>query len=175
MNKWYMHNSASIQENETHKLLSDFEILTDHVILTRQLNLVIINKKKRTCRIVDFTVLADHRVKLKENENNDKYLNIAIELKKSVEHESDVDTNYNWRSWYNHQRIDTGTAGLGNNRTSRDHPNYSIIKISQNTDENSGDLRRLTVTQTPVRNYRLTLALKLKKKGVTIIIILCQK
>ena len=36
-------------------------------------NLIIINKKekKRTCKIVDFTVPADNRVKLKENEKKD--------------------------------------------------------------------------------------------------------
>ena len=34
----------------------------------------------RTCRIVDFAVPADHRVKLKENEKKDKYLNFAREL-----------------------------------------------------------------------------------------------
>ena len=40
------------------------------------------NKKKRTCQIVDFAVPADHRVKLKESEKNDKYLDLARELKK---------------------------------------------------------------------------------------------
>ena len=39
-------------------------------------------QKKRTCRIVGFAVPADHRVKLKENEKKDKYLNLARELKK---------------------------------------------------------------------------------------------
>ena len=36
-------------------------------------------KKKRTCKIVDF---ADHRIKLKECEKKDKYLDLARELKK---------------------------------------------------------------------------------------------
>ena len=31
-------------------------------------------QKKRACKIVDFAVPADHRVKLKENEKKDKYL-----------------------------------------------------------------------------------------------------
>ena len=31
---------------------------------------------------MDFAVLADHRVKLKENEEKDKYLDLARELKK---------------------------------------------------------------------------------------------
>ena len=42
-----MHNSEFMLENETHKLLSDFEIKTDHQILARQPDLVIIDKNKR--------------------------------------------------------------------------------------------------------------------------------
>ena len=39
-------------------------------------------QKKRTCKIVDFAVLADHRINLKECEKKDKYLDLAWELKK---------------------------------------------------------------------------------------------
>ena len=35
-----------------------------------------------TCRIMDFAVPADHRVKLKESEKMAKYLNLAWGLKK---------------------------------------------------------------------------------------------
>ena len=28
-NKWYMHNPASVLENDTHKLLEDFDMQTD--------------------------------------------------------------------------------------------------------------------------------------------------
>ena len=38
--------------------------------------------QERTCRIVDFTVPGDHRVKLKESKKRDKYLDLARELKK---------------------------------------------------------------------------------------------
>ena len=81
-NKWYMHNPAPVLENDSHKLLWDFNIQTDHLIPARRLDLIIINKKKRTCKIVDFTVLADHRIKQKECEKKDKYLDLARELKK---------------------------------------------------------------------------------------------
>ena len=89
MNKGYMHNKESVQENETHKLLWDFEIKTDPQIFARRRDLIIINnkKEKRTCRIVDFEVPADHRVKLKENEKKNKYWDLDRELKKNVEHE----------------------------------------------------------------------------------------
>ena len=39
-------------------------------------------RKKRTCKIVDFAVPADHKIKLKESEEKDKYLDLARELKK---------------------------------------------------------------------------------------------
>ena len=39
-------------------------------------------KKKIICQIVDFAVPADHRIKLKECEQKDKYLDLARESKK---------------------------------------------------------------------------------------------
>ena len=78
-NKWYMHNPAPLLENTTHKLQWDFNIQTDHLIPARRPDLIIINKKKRTCKIVDFAVPADHRIKLKECEKREKYLDLARE------------------------------------------------------------------------------------------------
>ena len=77
-----MHNPAPVLENDTHKLLWDFDIHTDHLISVRRADLIIINKKKkkkkkRTCKIVVFAVPADHRIKLKECEKNDKYLDLV--------------------------------------------------------------------------------------------------
>ena len=81
-NKWYMHNPATVLENDAHKLPWDFDIHTDHIISARRPDLIIINKKKRTCKIVVFAVPADHRIKLKECEKKDKNLDLAKELKK---------------------------------------------------------------------------------------------
>ena len=84
-NKWYTHNPAPVLENATHKLLWEFNIQTDHLIPARRPYLIIIKKKKekkRTFKIVDFAVPADHRIKLKECEKRDKYLDLARELKK---------------------------------------------------------------------------------------------
>ena len=87
-----MHNSASVLENNTYKLLwvLDFK-------KRKRLNLCIHGspnlgqktrpndnkqqKKKRTSKIFDFTVPADHRIKLKECEKKDKYLDLDRELK----------------------------------------------------------------------------------------------
>ena len=78
-NKWYMHNPASVIENDSHKLLWDFNMQTGHLIPARRPDLIIINKKTK---IVDFAVSVDHRINLKESEKKDKYLDLARELKK---------------------------------------------------------------------------------------------
>ena len=49
------------------------------------------------------------------------------------------------------------TGGLGSWRTSGDNPNYYIIENGQDTEKSPGDLRRLAVTQIPVKNHQLTL------------------
>ena len=58
-------------------------------------------QKKRNCKIVDITAPAEHRIKLKECEKKDKYLDLARELKKAVEHAGDNYTNCDWCFWYN--------------------------------------------------------------------------
>ena len=140
-NKWYMYNPAFVLENDTHKLLWDFNIQTDHLISSRRPDLITINKKKRTCKIVDFVVLANHRIKLKENEKKDNYLDLARKLEKTMEHEGDNYTNCDWCFWYSHQRIIKGTGRLGNKRTSEDLPNNYIIEKGQNTEKSPGDLK----------------------------------
>ena len=41
-------------------------------------------QKKRTCRVVDFAVQTDHKVKIKENEKRDNYQDLAREQEKYV-------------------------------------------------------------------------------------------
>ena len=50
-NKWYMHNPAPVLENDTHKLLWDFNIQTDHLISARRPDLIIINKKRELTKL----------------------------------------------------------------------------------------------------------------------------
>ena len=42
-----MHNPTPVLEKDSHKLLCDFNIQTDHLIQARRPDLIIINKKKR--------------------------------------------------------------------------------------------------------------------------------
>ena len=91
-----MHNPAPVLENNTHKLLWDFGIHTNHQIWARRLDLIIIDK---SYKFVDFAVPADHRIKLKECEKKDKYLDLAWELIKTMEYAGDNYTNCNWCVW----------------------------------------------------------------------------
>ena len=74
-----MHKPESVHENETHKILWQFDIQMDHSIPHRRPNLVLTNKKK-TCHLVDFAIPMDHRDKIKENESINKYSDAAREL-----------------------------------------------------------------------------------------------
>ena len=55
-------------------------------------------------------------------------------------------------------------TGRHRNQISRHHQDYSITKIGQNTGKSPGDLRRLAVTQTLLRNHQLTLGGKTFKE-----------
>ena len=59
---------TTVLENEIHRILRAFEIQTDHLIWARRPDQVIIHRKMRTGWIVDFAILADLKVKLKERE-----------------------------------------------------------------------------------------------------------
>ena len=51
----------------------------------------------------------------------------------------------------------TVTKGPGGWRPRGDHPNNSIIEDGKNTEKSPGDLRRLAVTQSPIKDHQLTL------------------
>ena len=123
----------------------------------RRPDLIVINNKKRTCKIVDFAVPADHKIKLKECEKKDKYLDLAWEFKKL----------WNMKMTIIPIVIDafgTVTKGLlkglgdmeGGGRVETIQTT-ALFENGQNTEKSPRDLRRLTVTQTPVKDHQLTL------------------
>ena len=72
-----------------------------------------------------------------------------------MERERYYDTDYNWCLRNNPQRISKETGRLGNKCTCEGHSDYSTIKIGQNTEEGSGDIRKLPVTKIPMENHQL--------------------
>ena len=118
---------------------------------------------KRTCQIVDFSVPADHRVKLKKCEKKAKYLDLARELKKL------------WNMKVTIVPVVIGTFGTitkGLLKGLEDLEFGGRLGTIQMTEllrtarilRSPGDLRRLAVTQTPVKNHQLILMWKTLKE-----------
>ena len=61
-------------------VLWDFEIETDHQILTKWLDLVLNKKKKISNYRVGLAIWVDDRIMIKENEKINKYLGLTKEL-----------------------------------------------------------------------------------------------
>ena len=106
---------------------------------------------------MDFAVPADHRVKLEENEKKNKYQDFAKERKKLWSMKMTVIPTVIGALGTVTKGLIKGLEDLEINGTSGDHPNYTVIKISQNTEKSPGYSRRLTVTQTPEENHQLTI------------------
>ena len=161
-NKWFMHNPAAVLENETHKLQGVLTYKRITLISAWRPDLIIINKKKKqnlpNCGLC-CTDWPQSKIERKWKEGK-----VPRPCKGIVEHKSDVYTNCDWCFWYSHQRILKETGGLGNKKTSGDHPNYNTFEIGQNTEKSPGDLRRIAVTQTSVKDYQLTLMWKTPKE-----------
>ena len=51
----------------------DFSFQNDHVIEAGRLDLVVIDKKRRTYKIIDFAAPGDSRIEEKEKEEIEKY------------------------------------------------------------------------------------------------------
>ena len=49
--KWYMLKPKSVLENETHKILWDFEVQTGHLIPTRKPKWVSVKKKRKLAEL----------------------------------------------------------------------------------------------------------------------------
>ena len=80
--KWYEHEQEIVLENEDYKILWDFSIQTDHVTKTRRPDLVVVDKKERSCKIIDFAVPGDSRIEESEKDKIAKYQDLGRELQK---------------------------------------------------------------------------------------------
>ena len=69
-------------EDDDVKLLWDMNIQCDNVIEARRPDLVLVDKKKKSCVIIDIAVPGDCRIREKEMGKIEKYQNLKIELKR---------------------------------------------------------------------------------------------
>ena len=62
--------------------MRDFSSHTDHAIEARRPDLVVVDKKERNCKIIDFAVPRDSRIEEKEKDKIEKYQDLRRELRK---------------------------------------------------------------------------------------------
>ena len=116
------------------------------LIPVRRPDLALINKikekKQGTCRILGLPVPADHRWKIKKSEIRNRWI-------KKVMLTSTVIS-----AWNGPQCFGKWFERFVNCLTNQDHSNYSVAETDQSTEKGSGDLRRIAVTQTPVKDHK---------------------
>ena len=71
--KWYEHNPEGVIENDHVKLLWDFNIQTSTYIQARRPDVVVVDRDKKTCYIIDTAVPGDAGIVDKEKETVEKY------------------------------------------------------------------------------------------------------
>ena len=80
--KWYEREPESVLDNEDYKILWDFSIQTDHVVEARRPDLVVVDKKERSCQTIDFAVPGDSGIEEKEKDKVERYQDLGRELQK---------------------------------------------------------------------------------------------
>ena len=80
-NKWYKFKPEPVIENDNYKLLWDFYIQTDKELEHIKPDIVLIDKVKRKCQIIDISIPSDFNIIAKRNEKVRNYIDLSIELK----------------------------------------------------------------------------------------------
>ena len=93
----------TVLENETPKVLWDFEIQSDHLISARRPDLVIVHKKSN----LPNSGLCSSGEKQRKRQQR-QVLEACQRTKKVMEHEGDGDTTYNWCTRNSPQRLGKG-------------------------------------------------------------------
>ena len=69
---------VNVLENEDYQILWGFSVQTDHLIEAPRPGLVVVDKKGRSCKIIDFAVPGDSRIEGKERDKIEKYQDLAL-------------------------------------------------------------------------------------------------
>ena len=80
--KWYKHCPEGVVEDDDVKLIWDINIQCDNVIEARRPDLILVDKKAKSCVITDVAIPGDCRIREKEIEKIEKYQNLKRELKR---------------------------------------------------------------------------------------------
>ena len=108
--KWYQHESEAVVENEKCKILWDVSIQTDYIIEARRPDMIVVDKVKKYCEIIDFAIPYDS----KRTRENRKVPRSAERVKENVEYESKHHTNCNRSDGSNSKEAAEKIRAVGN-------------------------------------------------------------
>ena len=77
--KWYEYGRERVVEDDDVKLIWDINIQCDNVIEARRLDLILVDKKAKSCVIIDVAIPGDCRICEKEIEKIEIYQNLKRE------------------------------------------------------------------------------------------------
>ena len=80
--KWYERCPEGVVEDDDVKLIWDANVQCDNVVEARRCDLILVDKKTKSCVIIDCTIPGDCRKREKEIEKIKKYQNLKRKLKK---------------------------------------------------------------------------------------------
>ena len=80
--KWYEHCPEGVVEDDDVKLIRYINIQCDNVMEARRPDLILVDKKAKSCVIIDVAIPGDCRIRKKEVEKIEKYQNLKRELER---------------------------------------------------------------------------------------------
>ena len=80
--KWFSHQPEPVLENDKCKILWDFAIQTDKEMEHRRPDVIVSDKEKRECKIIDLAVSGDQNIKVKELKKIAKYQDLRSQVQK---------------------------------------------------------------------------------------------
>jgi hypothetical protein len=80
---WYEHQTPPVVSNEKATVMWDFSIHTDRKINANRPDIVVRDKLKKTCLLIDVSIPSDRNTSLKTFEKISKYKDLEIEIEKS--------------------------------------------------------------------------------------------
>ena len=80
--KWYEHQPKTVTENEKATILWDMQVNTDRTISVNKLNIIIKDRREKTCMLIDMAVPSDRNTSIEVAEKLSKFKDLEIKITK---------------------------------------------------------------------------------------------
>ena len=77
----YQHQPAQVVENNSTKILWNFPIQTDHVVINNKLDVIVVDKINKTVNLIEVAVPNDYNICNKRLQKMRAYTNLSVEIK----------------------------------------------------------------------------------------------